>query len=245
MKQLKLKLETKIMRRNPLVFMILLLLFASNISESQTMNTPSEKSETTFNTLLGQTLTSINSQKTLEGLTANINKLKRLSNLYPNEWLSDYYIALLDIKVCFATADIDKKNTLLKDAKEKIEILKKKKNANESEVITLDGYYYYAKIAMNPQKNGQLFYQDAIGNFLKAKAIDKNNPRPVLLLSIFQHNMSKFVGGNENDFCSKLNQIELMFKKIIIKDKLQPKWGENELKKYQEKEHCIQKKIHD
>jgi len=244
MKSLKLKLKTKLMKKYILIAITTIFFLAcSSSSKSQTTIIHSENSEMTFSNQLEQTLTTINTQKTLDELFASVNKLKRLSALYPNEWLSEYYIAFLDIKLSLSVVDTDKKLALLKEAKEKIEVLKNKENTNESEIITLDGYYYYSKIALDPQKNGQLYYQDVISAYQKAKTIDKNNPRPALMLYIFQYNMSKFVGGSNENICSELEQIALMFKNFIPIDKLQPKWGEIELKQYQEKENCSQESI--
>jgi len=51
-----------------------------------------------------------------------------------------------------AIQDKAKKQALLEEALKTIISLKENKKSFESEVLTLEGYYYYAKIAGNPKK---------------------------------------------------------------------------------------------
>lgn len=182
-----------------------------------------------YEDLLRTTLTDINSEKNPAQLFNHVNKLKRLSAMFPDEWLADYYVALLDIKLSFATKETEKREALLKEAKEKIEALLLKDSAMESEVLTLEGFQYYAQIAMNPQKYGQLYYKEVIGSYQKAQHIDKANPRPVLMMTLFQNKMAGFVGGKAGDICGDLNQIAALFENFTPKDDLHPKWGEKNL----------------
>ena len=108
MRVLKLKSKTNIMRNSITILTIVLLFMACSSSKSQTLKQP----KITFENQLGKTLTAINEAKSVKGLFENINKLKRLSNLHPNEWLSDYYIALLDIKLSMGANDKKKKESL-------------------------------------------------------------------------------------------------------------------------------------
>lgn len=234
MRLLKLKLKTNIMRNSIMILTIAILFIACSSSKSQT----TKETKVTFEDQLSKTLTAINDDESIQGLFENINKLKRLSIIYPNEWLSDYYIALLDIKLSMGTKDEKKKESLLNEAKETLKSLKDKENTIESEILTLDGYYYYALIAKNPQKNGQLYYKDVIGAYQKAIAIDKTNPRPVLMLSIFQKMMSKFTGGENPNFCNELSKIEQLLESSKPKNEVYPKWGIKELKRHQQ-ESCI------
>jgi hypothetical protein len=225
-----LKLKTNIMRNSITILTIALFFAACSSSKSQT----AKETNVTFEDQLSKTLTAINGAKSVKGLFENSNKLKRLSAIYPNEWLSDYYVTLLDIKLSMGAKDEKKKESLLNEAKEFLASLKEKENTIESEILTLNGYYYYALIAQNPQKNGQLYYKDVIGAYQKAIAIDKTNPRPVLMLTIFKKKMSKFVGGDLSNLCTKLSQIEQLLESSKPKNEVYPKWGIKELKKEQQ-----------
>ncbi len=214
---------------NILIMAIALLSMSFNIQAQTVKETNNE-----FESLLIETLHVINQQKDAKGLLENVNKLKRLSMAYPNEWLADYYVMFFDIRLSFFTQDATKKELLLKEAKQTLEKLKAKDNTIESEILTLEGYYYYALIAQNPQQNGQLYYKNVIGAYQKAKAIDKNNPRPALMLLIFQQSMSKFTGGEVSNLCEKLSEVEQLFEKFKPISSIYPKWGKSMLKKEQQ-----------
>ena len=217
--------------RNLITILTIVLLFMACVSsKSQTLKQP----KVSFENQLSKTLIAINEAKNAKGLFENINKLKRLSNLYPKEWLSDYYVTLWDLKLSMRIKDKKKKESLLVEAKDLLDKLTEKNNINESEILTLKGYYYYALIAKDPQKNGQLYYKDLIGSYQKAMALDRTNPRPVLMLTIFKNKMSKFVGG-DFDLCIKLENIEKMFKSLNPKNGVNPEWGIKELRKEQQK----------
>jgi len=216
--------------RNSITMLTLALLFmACSSTKSQTVKKP----KATFETQLSSTLDAINNAEGVTAIFENKNKLKRLSSMYPNEWLSDYYVTLLNIKLSLGVKEASKKEALLNEAKENLKVLKEKENSNESEVLTLEGYYYYAKIASNPQKNGQLYYMEVIGAYQKAIAIDKSNPRPILMLSIFQNDMASFTGAKITNFCEKLTQIEQMLEHSKQEKVNDPKWGIRELKRSQ------------
>ena len=233
MNLLKLILKTKIMKKSIKILTVALLLIAYSSCKPQAVEKPTD----TFKNQLSETLTEINEAKNIQVIFENINKLKRLSTKYPNEWLSDYYITLLQIKLSMAAQDEKKREALLNDANETLASLKEDENTMESEILTLEGYYYYALIAKDPQSNGQLYYKDVIGSYQKAIAIDKTNPRPALMLAIFQKKMSKFTGDENSDFCSKLSEIENLLASSTPENEVNPKWGIKELKT-QQQESC-------
>jgi hypothetical protein len=163
-------------------------------------------------------------------LFESVNELKRLGAMYPTEWLPDYYISYLELKLSFLS-DNEKKEALMDDVKQKIDGLLDKKGSISSEVYTLQGYYYYTKIAHNTEGYGQLYYKEVIGSYQKAINIDKNNPRPSYLLNLFQNNMSRYLGSKDESFCEKLESNHELFKKYKIKSINDPNWGEQELLK--------------
>jgi tetratricopeptide (TPR) repeat protein len=197
-----------------------------------------EKPTVTFEDQLTTILNDINNAGgDFQIIFEQINKLKRLSNLYPNEWLSNYYVVLLNLKISMGIDNKEKKELLIKEARETLDKLLENESAIESEVLTLDGFYYYALIAKNPQENGQLYYKKVIDSYQKAINIDSNNPRPVLMLLVFQKKMSNFNGENMEEYCEKLKLINQLIINFKPKSDLYPKWGMRELEREQQ-ENC-------
>ncbi len=219
------------MRNLCIILTTFLLLMSCSISKSQA----EKQTKITYEKELSKILTTVESIRSINELFENVNKLKRLNSIYPNEWLSDYYIAFFNIKLSLVTKDKKKKELLLQDVKKTLKRLKEKENFIESEILTIEGYYYYALIAQNPQKNGQLYYKDVIASYQKAKAIDKNNPRPVLMLLLFQKSMSESLGNEFSNFCDKLSETKQLFEKFKPKGSVYPKWGLNLLKREAQK----------
>ena len=212
-----------------LVFMVMLLNQA--LCKNQTATNENTKSE--FYQILGSSLSKLTTAQNEADLLSVVNEIKRLETIFPDEWLTTYYIAFLDLKASFS-APIEKQEVLLKEALLTIENLKQNKSANLSEVYTLEGYYYLAIIAQNPAQNGQIYYKEVISAYSKAIAYNGENPRPVLLLTLFKNKMAQFTGTDQSSFCEDLKKIELMFSAFTPKTKLDPNWGEQQLKTAQQ-----------
>ena len=188
-----------------------------------------EDSKPEFYQMLGNSLSKLGATQNEADNLSVVNELKRLESMFPDEWLTTYYIAFLDLKVSFATP-IEKQESLLKEALQKIKSLKQNKSANLSEIYTLEGYYYLALVAQNPSQNGQIYYKEIISCYSKAIAYDGANPRPVLLMTLFKNKMAQFTGGDQSSFCDELKKAELLFENFIPENKLNPNWGEQQLR---------------
>lgn len=193
-----------------------------NTTQSNSIDNPE------YEKMLASALERIGNTKEINKQYENVNLLKRLNNLYPDEWRTDYYIAYMDIKL-FIVGDHKTNTSLLDEAEQEIVKLHKSKQVNESEAYTLDGYLYYAKIILDPGKNGQLYYKEVLSNYQKASLLNSNNPRPKLLTALFKQNMAKFMGGNNDTFCDELKRIEIIFENFKPSNINDPNWGYKDL----------------
>ena len=156
-----------------------------------------------------------------------ISKCEQSTKMFPDEnWLTDYYIALYEIQATMGNKNPDN-TALLRDAKDYIDKLKIDKEANQSEICTVEGYYYYALIAANPAKNGQSYYTSVLDAYNKALIINPDNPRALLLLIVFKMNMAKSRGHHLNeDFSTMIERIGVLLEKDDKKS-ITPHWGTN------------------
>jgi len=184
--------------------------------------------EVQFVQMLNEVLSKLESNTSTDRLPVCVAELKRMSTMYPNEWIIYYYISLYEIQQTFSNLSADNED-ILNDAMANINLLKRNKNADKSEISTIEGYYYYAIIAKNPSKNGQIYYKNVLESYQKALKYNPENPRAQLLLLMFRLNMSRFTGNNEeNNFYDNLLEIEEIFQKET-NSYLKPSWGENTL----------------
>lgn len=156
-----------------------------------------------------------------------ISELKRIEAIFPNgNWLTDYYIALYEIQATIGNKNPDNA-ALLQDAKNYIDKLKLEKEADQSEVSTVEGYYYYALIAANPIQNGRSYYASVLDSYNRALVINSDNPRALLLLLAFKINMAKSTGHQlDEDFSSLIEKIGVLLDKED-KRSIIPHWGTN------------------
>jgi hypothetical protein len=218
------------MKKINFIMIISFVIFMSVASIAQSQETAS--STPPFTKLLGQTLAGIQANHSPESVMSGVNGLKRISAAFPDEWLADYYIAFFDLKSSFVAAP-EQKTALIAEAKKEIDILKEKSNALPSEVYTLEGYYYYALIAQNPQQNGAVYYKDVFASYQRAIGIDPSNPRPALMLIIFKSNMAKFMNQEDANICTDLIKVQKLFDEFKPKEALAPSWGAGELQNMQ------------
>lgn len=217
-----------------IVISICMFLFSGFVWTNKSYFKKGEDDQEVFYELLEKSLNKLKEQKNAEQLYSVVNELNRLGKVYPKEWLSDYYVAYLDLKLALKSKGENQIN-LLKEAKMKIDKMRQNKNADLSEITTLEGYYYYALIVQNPSVNGQKYYKEVMVSCNKAIGLNKANPRPALLLCLFKHRMSKFMGGRQESFCQDLKDVENLFSAFKLQHKLFPNWGRRELKIAQEK----------
>lgn len=176
-----------------------------------------------FDVQLETTLHNINSDDAAS-VSKGMDELKRTASQYPGAWLPTYYQTLFALQYAVRFPHDNHSSSFLEAAKTGIEALRTKPAADQSEVLTLNGFYYTALIVQNPAQNGQKYYMDAITNYKSAISANPANPRPRLLLYIFFENMSKATGKPSMNGPKDLDTIKQLLAQEH-KTGLQPKWG--------------------
>lgn len=73
----------------------------------------------------------------------------------------------------------------------KIEGLQPKKVADRSDLATLHGFYYTARIVMDPQQNGPRYYRQALDSFDEALKLNPKNEMARQLAERFRQGMGE------------------------------------------------------
>jgi tetratricopeptide (TPR) repeat protein len=153
---------------------------------------------------------------------------ERIHQMYPNDWLSLYYVIYSDLKSFYHNPRHLNSRKLLEESGEKLKLLKKYKNGNMSEILTLEGYYYMALVMSDPSKYGPKYSKNVITAYEKAMELDKNNPRPICLLAFFEQKLPKMLQSKRNPKIQHDKAKELFVEEV--KDSILPHWGEFYLK---------------
>ncbi|HBX44512.1 MAG TPA: hypothetical protein DEG28_01285 [Porphyromonadaceae bacterium] len=152
---------------------------------------------------------------------------ERVHRLYPDDWLSLYYVIYADLTSFYMDPKSANSGRLLEESKKNLALLKEYENGDMSEIVTLEGYYYMALIVSDPANNGRIYFTNTISAFEKAMELDADNPRPVCLLAFFEQKLpemlhSKRIAKVQHDKAKELFSRE-------AKDPILPHWGERYL----------------
>ena len=169
---------------------------------------------------------------TEEALTEHANKLERIGNAEREEWLPHYYYAYTQIQLALMAlqnnqgskigAYVDAAQKALDEAKNRTEM--------NSELETMQGYIYMAKVWENPMINGAKYSPKASASFEKAIAMNEKNPRPYMLKGQNLFYMPAMFGGGKEKAAPFFEKAEAHYAAFSSDDVLAPSWGAGENK---------------
>lgn len=168
-------------------------------------------------------LAAVDSAKIPAQLVAASSAFERIALKYTAQWQPVYYVAYASVEAVLRNPqDISNVYKLAK-AKEWLDKLEKFADADKSEVATLRGYYYMALITTNQEAYGQKYFSEVMTDYKTAIALNPENPRPVLMLAVFEQNLPEFL-RSKNDFCETMKTVGTLFDKEQ-KSIDKPYWG--------------------
>ncbi|MBN7814527.1 tetratricopeptide repeat protein [Algoriphagus pacificus] len=183
-------------------------------------------SDPAFEKAMSKQIQAMATIQTLEESQKVSNSFLRISEAQPEEWLPLYYASLLQIESAFRF-DINK-DQAFDQALEYIEKAKKIAPEN-SELTALEGYAVMGKLSVDPANRGQNLTPEAMQLFGKAIALDRENPRAVLLMAQMELGMAQFFGSGPEKACG----VARMGSDLLQKEKgkinesyILPTWGE-------------------
>lgn len=177
-----------------------------------------------YEPIIRQALDSLESASNAAKLQQAGNLFERISKKYPEEWIPVYYGAYCTVQSVFYDMASPRNELKLKNATDIIERLSQFPEADLSEINTLKGYSLMAKIALNPQENGQKYYAEVIRLFEKAIAQNPENPRPVVLLADFEKRLPAFIRSDKRNPEEEMAKAALLFGKETPSIE-KPYWG--------------------
>lgn len=183
-------------------------------------------SDPAFEKAMSKQIQAMATIQTLEESQKVSNSFLRISEAQPEEWLPLYYASLLKIESAFRF-DINK-DQAFDQALEYIEKAKKIAPEN-SELTALEGYAKMGKLSVDPANRGQNLTPEAMQLFGKAIALDRENPRAVLLMAQMELGMAQFFGSGPEKACGMARMGSDLLQKEkgkINESYILPTWGE-------------------
>lgn len=165
---------------------------------------------------------------TQEEYQSAANAFARIAEMNSEEWLPQYYAALAYTNMSINhLGKLSEKDALLGKASEHINKASSLSPSN-SEIVALEGFIIMAKLSADPERRGQSLSPKVMQTYGKAIELDKNNPRPLMLMAQMEYGMAQFFGQGPEKACG-LARISLdLYKKEVAnttENILKPTWG--------------------
>jgi hypothetical protein len=178
---------------------------------------------------MGETLGQYAAVKSVADFQELGNKFQMIANAEPGEWLPLYYHAHCYILMSFMEpTDAAKKDSYLDEAQKSIEkmiVLV----PNESEVYTLQAFFFTGRLVVNPMERGQEYSQLAGQATGKALALDPTNPRAKLMKLQMDIGSAPYTGQDPKSFCPQAKELLAGWDNFKPKSPIHPKWGKDQV----------------
>ncbi len=151
---------------------------------------------------------------------------ERIASAEKNNWLPNYYVALVNTTQSFLTKDKEKINALLTKAQTAQD------NAlmiapDEPELLVMQAMIYTAYIVFDPMNNGMKLSPKVNEMYAKAQALAPNNPRAVFCKAEFDMGGAKYFGSDTKPICAEIQRSIELFRNFKPASVYHPKWGQD------------------
>lgn len=187
------------------------------------------KAQSPYETAMAEQIDLSEKIQTVEQLTPVIGSFIQISKEYPNHWEPYYYVAHNSVMQGFMnnTASVETLEELANQAEEYL------KKAEKISPENVEIYVLKCRISALRMKADKKYYQTEgklySENLKKAKSLNPNNPRVLLLEAEAVYHTPKEYGGNKEVALKLFEKSLNEFQKEEDRNKIKPHWGKNEV----------------
>lgn len=186
-------------------------------------------STTSYEAIMKEHIEMLNNASTIGEMQEAANGFFRVSQVHTDEWLPRYYTALAYANMGYMSiGGVDDKDAYFIEAEKHLESAGKL-SENNSEIITLKGYSLMGKLNADPVNRGQRLSPRILQLYNKARQLNPENPRAVVLSARMEFGMSSFMGQDTSPLCERIFASKELFSQETV-NTLLPSWGEYILK---------------
>ena len=150
--------------------------------------------------------------------------MERIVAAEKNNWLPNYYVALINTTEAFNPANKEKVPAMIIKAQDAID------NAtlispNNDEIMVVQAMLYTVVLLQDPMTNGVKYTGLVMEQYGKALAINPNNPRAVFSKAEFEIGSAKYWGTDTKPMCAQIEKSIQLFANFKAETPFSPKWG--------------------
>lgn len=149
---------------------------------------------------------------------------ERIASAEKDNWLPNYYVALVNTTASFGTKDKETVSALLNKAQNALDIIMVKYPQN-AEILVMQALIYTGWVAFDPMTNGMALSGKVMEMYAQAEKIDPNNPRVVFGKAEYEMGGAKFFGTDIKPMCAEVNRSIQLFETFKPETPFSPKWG--------------------
>ena len=149
---------------------------------------------------------------------------ERIASAEKDNWLPNYYVAMVNASAAFQTKDKEQINALLSKAQVALDI-ETAKNPNNVELIVVQCLIHTAWIVYDPMTNGMKLSPVVNGLYTKATYMAPENPRVMFSKAQFEIGGAKYFGTDTKPLCAQIEKSIDLFAKFKPETPFSPSWG--------------------
>ncbi|MEX2350287.1 MAG: hypothetical protein WD554_05355 [Flavobacteriaceae bacterium] len=154
-------------------------------------------------------------------------QFERIASAEKDNWLPNYYVAMVNTTTAFTTNDAKQKEQLLSKAQQALDSAMDV-DPNNAELLVMQAMIHTAWIAADPMTNGQRLSGTVMQLYGKASALAPENPRVVLSKAQFEMGSAQFFGTDTTPICKEIEKSLQLFDTFKPETAFHPKWGKNQ-----------------
>lgn len=149
---------------------------------------------------------------------------ERIAAADKNNWLPNYYVAMVNTTTSFSTKDATTVNALLNKAQDALDS-EMVKDQNNAELLVMQAMIYTSWVVLDPMTNGQKYSPKVIELYSKAHEIAPNNPRPIFCKAEYEIGGAKYFGSDTKPMCEQIAKSIELFGTFKPETPFSPNWG--------------------
>ncbi len=150
---------------------------------------------------------------------------ERIASAEKNNWLPNYYVALINTTTAFQSLnDAKKVANLLNKAQETLDI-EFVKNPENPEILVLQALIYTAWIAADPMTNAMQFSPKVMELYAKAEKRAPDNPRVIFGKAEFEMGGARYFKQDTSAMCARIEKSIALFSNFKPESVYHPNWG--------------------
>ena len=150
--------------------------------------------------------------------------LERIASVEKENWLPNYYVALINTNEAFKTKDLKTFRNLVDKAQAVLDV-ELEKDPKNAELLVLQAMVFTAWVSFDPGSYGMTYSGKIMGIYAQAEKLDPENPRVVMGKTEYEIGSARYFGTDLKPLCAKMQYAIELFATFQPQSAFHPSWG--------------------